>query len=219
MLGTRNIFVDASVCHVVLSMHYVSPRCFFDIFSASCHFASRVINFQLFELVLTPIHSHTAGGQTLRPAVILHPCWRPTSPLPTQRSSFTYPAGRQTLPSPPAVMAVKLSLLHPVVILHPCWLSNYPLPPRGHGGQIFFPHSGHGGQTLPSPPSGHGGQTHSSHPAVMAVNLSPSTQRSWQSNSPILPSGHGGQPFPSHPAVMAVKLLQELSLLCSLDLS
>ena len=36
----------------------------------------------------------------LCPAVILHPCWRPTSTVLCQQSSSTHPASSQTLPSP-----------------------------------------------------------------------------------------------------------------------
>ena len=69
------------------------------------------------------------------PAVILHPCWRPTSPLPTQRSSSTYPAGGQTLPSPPSahpppLLAANLTPPHPAVIFHPFWWPTSPLPPE-----------------------------------------------------------------------------------------
>ena len=96
----------------VLSTHYASPRCFFDIFSASSPsrvtlFQTRPIkkirvkNFQLLKLLSTPICAHNAGGQTFPcpPAVILHPCWRPISPLPAQRSSST-PVCGQLHPSP-----------------------------------------------------------------------------------------------------------------------
>ena len=59
------------------------------------------------------------------PVVMFHLCCWPTSPLPTQWSSSTHPAGSQTLPSQPSgpllpiLLVVKLSPLCPAVILTP----------------------------------------------------------------------------------------------------
>ena len=53
-----------------------------------------------------------------RPAVILHPSWWPTSPLPAQRSYFTPP--------------------HPAVILYTCWRSTSPLPTQQSYYFFFF---------------------------------------------------------------------------------
>ena len=48
-----------------------------------------------------------------RPAVILNLCWRSSSPLPNQRSSYTPPAGDQ---------------IHPAATLHLCWQSTSLFP-------------------------------------------------------------------------------------------
>ena len=139
VLGTRNIFVDAS--HVATACCFINASrvtvVFFLHFGQRHHrFAARRYALTLLAVKLSPFH----------PTVILHPCWRPSPPLPTQRSSSTHPACNLTLsftpavklsrisaqrhPSPLllailtpphlAVMAVKLSPLRPAVILHPC---------------------------------------------------------------------------------------------------
>ena len=70
--------------------------------------------------ILTPSHLAVMEDKLspLRAAVILHPCWHPTS--------CTYPH--------PAVMAVIFSPLRPVVLLHPCWRPSSTLPTCGAGG-------------------------------------------------------------------------------------
>ena len=113
VLGTRHNFVDASrvaASYGFIDASRVTAVFFWHFLLRHRRFTSRVINVQLLKLVSTPICAHTAGDQTL------HPCWRPTCPLPTQRLSSTN------------LLAVKLSPLSPVVILHPCCQPTSSLP-------------------------------------------------------------------------------------------
>ena len=114
-------------------------------------FASRVLNVQLLNLfqrqyTLTLL---AVKLSLLRPAVILlHPCCRPTSPLPNQwswRSNFplsAQPRRQPTSPSghlPPILLVVKLSPLSSVVILRPCCQPTSPIPtPSGHPPPILL---------------------------------------------------------------------------------
>ena len=119
-IGSSCCFIDAS---------HVTSVFFSTFFPRHRRSASRLINFKLLKLVSMPIRAHTTGGQILHslpsghlqphpsishlppillavklppvcPAGTLHPCWWPTSPLPTQRSSSTHLASGQALPSP-----------------------------------------------------------------------------------------------------------------------
>ena len=119
-IGSSCCFIDAS---------HVTSMFFPKFFPRHRRSASRLINFKLLKLVSMPIRAHTTGGQILHslpsrhlqphpsishlppillavklppvcPAGTLHPCWWPTSPLPTQRSSSTHLASGQALPSP-----------------------------------------------------------------------------------------------------------------------
>ena len=129
----------------------------------------------------------------LRPAVILHPCWRSNSPFPpqavmvvkvsqstlsTQRSSST-PACAYPHHSPPGSHGGQ------TFPTQRSWRSNSPLsalrsssipagghphhsPPSHHGSQtLLSPPRGHDGQTLPSPPSSH---PHPSQPVGVVGN-------------------------------------------------
>ena len=98
-------------------------------------FSSRVLNFQLLKLLSTLIYAHSAGIQILPSPPSRHPpplLW-PTSPLPTQRSSSTYPAGGQTLPSQPnqptSSLPTQRSSSNPAVPSQPC-RPTFPPPPQ-----------------------------------------------------------------------------------------
>ena len=159
---------------------------------------------------------------------LLHPCWRPTSPLVTRRSSFT-PACGQIHPFPPSghlppLFAVKFTRFRPAVILHPCLHQLHPSPPSGHPPPLLASTSPLSdqrsssapacGQTHPSRPSGHP-------PPLLAVKLTPlrpavilhtclrsnsplSAQRS--TSTPACGQTHPSPPSGHPPPLMAVKL-------------
>ena len=150
-LGTHHIFVavsrvTVSCCFIDASsvtacFYNIFPRCFAArviLFQTHHKTNFRVINFKLLQLDSTPISLHSllppflaVKITPLHLAVILHPCWLPTSPLPTQLSSSDPPAVFQIHPSPPSshhppLLAVKLTPPRPSVILHSCWRLNSP---------------------------------------------------------------------------------------------
>ena len=122
VLSTRHIFVDASPRYAVLSTRH--RGFFFSNFSPTsspfritrhkfpalktCFYADRrsgALTLLATNLTLPPC-GHLLPIlladklSPLCPAVILHPCWRPTSTVLCQQSSSTHPASSQTLPSP-----------------------------------------------------------------------------------------------------------------------
>ena len=110
-------------------MSRLTGVCFRDFPPRHRRFPSRIINFQLLKLV-------SRYALTLMAVNLSLSTQRSSSPLPTQWSSSTHPAGGQTLPSPPSchslpLLATNLTPNHPAVLFHPFWRPTSPLPPAG----------------------------------------------------------------------------------------
>ena len=169
--------------------------------------------------VSTPIRAHSPLSPLLavkfpppRPTVILHPCLKSNSPLPTQRSSNSL------------LLAVKFTPPRIAVILHPCWRSHSPISAQ----QSFF--TPVGCQHHPSPPSGHlpplllavkFSQPSGHPPYLLAVKLTPlrpavilhTCRRPTSPLSAQLSSSipAGSQPHPSQPISHLPSLLLKVN--------